>query len=190
MTREQFNKIKKNYRDAEKRFQIALEEFDQEHAKSKMKLSKVQDHLHTAQREYNQAKIELEEQKMKDYIPKKTVSDIAYGLYNQNDQEQERNRIAKDLFETLIPEVGYSMDENPNLTLEEACEEVINDSGWETFHYTIFVHLTDQQYPGGEQAPDWRSFIEDFEEFMSSEAPKMLKKAYIKENPTGWVAAS
>ena len=186
MTPKKFKEIEKRYKEAEKRFEQALEIFDKEQAASSLKLRKVLEHLNDAQREFNWAKNQIEEEKIMRNLPKKTVSDLAYQKYQE--QERERNEVAEDFFKTLIPEVDYIKNENPNLTLEEACKEVINDSGWEAFHYNIFIHLTEQQFPDHLRSTEWRSFLEDLEEFMDLEAPKMLKKAYEKANPTGWVA--
>ena len=89
----------------------------------------------------------------------------------------------------LCGEVDYQLDENSNLSVQEACEIAIDDTFFGPFHMHMFMHaFVEDAFTGyvehqNDSPPRlWPYFLEEFEEFMGQRAPKILLKVWQKKN--------
>ena len=93
------------------------------------------------------------------------------------------NKVINGFWDDLCAEVNHYLDGNDVMSVEEACESVINDGYWGPFHMHMFVEGSYHEYE--RTGVFWEHFIEDFQEFMDMKAPKILMKAWEKKYPQG-----
>ena len=106
----------------------------------------------------------------------KTAFDLAYKEYNDYRTSQNRDLVVESFLETLIPEVDEYFGSDPSIDPEEACQRVFEESGWEPFHYTLFLHLFSKE--SSTEFPLLHECLEEFQDFIENECPKMLLEVY------------
>ena len=93
----------------------------------------------------------------------------------------DQDEVLDGFWNDLVSEVDYYLSENKTMSVEVACECVINDSYWGPFHMKLLVQAC---YLHNERAGIfWHHFLENFDDFMTNEAPKLLLKAWRKKYP-------
>ena len=101
----------------------------------------------------------------------------AYIKYCKSDGDLKE--IVDGLWQELSQEVDYYLSENSLLSVEQACEAVIEDTYWSPFHLHVFAEAVYRER--NKIGSFWHHFIEDFEDFMQNEASKVLLKTWQKK---------
>ena len=103
-----------------------------------------------------------------------------YGLESQqyNNEYNKRELFIEEFWKNLIPIVNDYLKEFPEMTLEDACKNSIDNLSWSCFDLTFLIHLVYKEFD--RELLSWVGISEDFDEFMDVKAPVFLQKAWKK----------